>query len=114
MTILTFLYVLIVALLIVMISINSMLYLRIKTIWRRIKLAYILCGIISLGVIGISIVSAGSLSEEAFLLLGILMIVTMLSGSIVSWSKMQVSEFTLKQAQDSIEHIIENGISDDR
>lgn len=111
MSLLSFLYILMISVLVVMISVNFMLFLRIRTIWRYIKLAYVFCGIIVLGSTANSMAQVERVSEEHVLLIGILVIITMLSGSIVSWSKVQVSEFTLKQAQNSIEHlIVENGI----
>ena len=106
---LSLLYTILIVLLLAMIGLNMMLYLRIKSIWRRIKIAYVFCGFIVLGTVGYSMTISDRISRELILFIGILMIATMLSGSIVSWSKTQVAEFTEKKTKKDIEHFIENG-----
>lgn len=106
---LSLLYTILVVLLLGMIGLNTMLFLRIKSIWRNIKVAYIFCSLIVLSSLAWSVGSPTRMSEEWVILIGIVIFTTMLSGSIVSWSKTQVAEFTAKKTKEGIEHIIENG-----
>ena len=106
---LSLLYTILIVLLLALIGLNTMLFLRIKSIWRNIKVAYVLCSFIVLGSLAWSAASPSRMSEEWVMLIGIVIFTTMLSGSIVSWSKTQVAEFTEKKTKEDIEHFIENG-----
>lgn len=108
---LVFLYTVLIVLLIGLIGLNAMLFLRVKTIWRRVKLAYVVCGFIILVAVAFSMRGPEPLSLEFILLLSILLIATMLSGSIVSWSKTQIAEFSMKKTRDEMESIMKrNGV----